>query len=161
MNKVMVANRGEIAIRIFRACTELGLRTVAIYSYEDRLSLHRYKADEAYMVGKGKDPVSAYLDWEEILDLAKEKKVDAIHPGYGFLAENAQFAEACAERGITFVGPSPEVLALVGEKVRARKLAQDLGVPVIPGTHQPVESVEEALARLSRHHKSRRWRSWV
>ena len=138
MNKVMVANRGEIAIRIFRACTD--------YSYEDRLSLHRYKADEAYMVGKGKDPVSAYLDWEEILDLAKEKKVDAIHPGYGFLAENAQFAEACAERGITFVGPSPEVLALVGDKVRARKLAQDLGVPVIPGTPQPVESVEEALA---------------
>ena len=88
----------------------------------------------------------AYLDWEEILDLAKEKKVDAIHPGYGFLAENAQFAEACAERGITFVGPSPEVLALVGDKVRARKLAQDLGVPVIPGTPQPVESVEEALA---------------
>ncbi len=146
MNKVMAANRSEIAIRIFRACTELGLRTVAIYSYEDRLSLHRYKADEAYMVGKGKEPVSAYLDWEEILDLAKEKKVDAIHPGYGFLAENAQFAKACLEKGIAFVGPSPEVLELVGDKVRARKLAQDLGVPVIPGTPHAVEDPEEALA---------------
>jgi pyruvate carboxylase len=146
MNKVMAANRGEIAIRIFRACTELGIRTVAIYSHEDRLSLHRYKADEAYLVGKGKEPVAAYLDWEAILDLAMEKGVDTIHPGYGFLAENPQFARACQERGVTFVGPSPEVMELVGDKLRARQLAIDLGIPVIPGTPEPVSETEEALS---------------
>ncbi len=107
IKKVMAANRGEIAIRIFRACTELGLRTVAIYSHEDRFSLHRYKADEAYLVGRGKDPVEAYLDYNEILDLAEARGVDAIHPGYGFLSENPAFARACVERGLVWVGPSP------------------------------------------------------
>ena len=103
--KVMAANRGEIAIRIFRACTELGIRTVAIYSYEDRLSLHRYKADEAYMVGKKGDPVGAYLDAEGIVEVALAKGVDAIHPGYGFLAENPRFARLCQETGITETDP--------------------------------------------------------
>ncbi len=145
IKKVMAANRGEIAIRIFRACTELGLRTVAIYSHEDRFSLHRYKADEAYLVGRGKDPVEAYLDYNEILDLAEARGVDAIHPGYGFLSENPAFARACVERGLVWVGPSPEVIELVGDKTRARKLAVDLGIPVIPGTEEPVESLEDAL----------------
>ncbi|RLD96815.1 MAG: pyruvate carboxylase, partial [Aquificota bacterium] len=146
MNKVMAANRGEIAIRIFRACTEMGIRTVAIYSHEDRFSLHRYKADEAYLVGKGKDPVAAYLDWESILELALARGVNTIHPGYGFLAENPQFARACQEKGIIFVGPSPEVMELVGDKVRARKLALDLGIPVIPGTPEPIDDSKEAVA---------------
>ena len=146
MNKVMAANRGEIAIRIFRACTEMGIRTVAIYSHEDRFSLHRYKADEAYLIGKGKDPVAAYLNWESILELALARGVDTIHPGYGFLAENPQFARACQEKGIIFVGPSPEVMELVGDKVRARKLALDLGIPVIPGTPEPIDDSKEAVA---------------
>src|SRR5512144_499942 len=115
IRKVMAANRGEIAIRIFRAATELGIGTVAIYSHEDRLSLHRYKADEAYLVGKGKGPIDAYLGIDEIIALAKEKGVDAIHPGYGFLSENAGFARACAAVGITFVGPRPELLELMGD----------------------------------------------
>ena len=151
MNKVMAANRGEIAIRIFRACTELGIRTVAIYSHEDRFSLHRYKADEAYLVGKGKEPVAAYLDWEGILELALARKVDAIHPGYGFLAENPQFARACQERGIIFVGPSPQVMELVGDKVQARRLALDLGIPVIPGTPEPIDNGQDALAFAREH----------
>jgi pyruvate carboxylase len=104
--KVMAANRGEIAIRIFRACTELGIGTVAIYSEEDKLSLHRYKADEAYLIGKGKPPIDAYLGIDEIITLALKADVDAIHPGYGFLAENAEFAEECRVNGITFIGPS-------------------------------------------------------
>ena len=144
--KVMAANRGEIAIRIFRACTELGIRTVAIYSYEDRLSLHRYKADEAYMVGKKGDPVGAYLDAEGIVEVALAKGVDAIHPGYGFLAENPHFARLCQEAGITFVGPSPEVLELVGDKVKARELAKSLEIPVIPGTDSPIEDPKDAIA---------------
>ena len=105
--KIMAANRGEIAIRIFRACTELGISTVAIYSEEDKLSLHRYKADEAYLVGKGKSPIDAYLGIDEIIALAKQHEVDAIHPGYGFLAENAEFAEKCEADGIAFIGPTP------------------------------------------------------
>ncbi len=145
IRKVMAANRGEIAIRIFRACTELGLRTVAIYSHEDRFSLHRYKADEAYLVGKGKDPISAYLDYEEILDLAIEKGVDAIHPGYGFLSENAEFARSCIERSVIWVGPSPDVMELVGDKVKAKELARRLKIPVIPGTDEPVETLEDAV----------------
>ncbi len=145
LDKIMAANRGEIAIRIFRACTELGIRTVAIYSYEDRFSLHRYKADEAYLVGKGKDPVAAYLDYEEILDIAVERGVKAIHPGYGFLSENPEFARACREKGVVFIGPSPEVIELVGDKVRARKLAVDLGIPVIPGTEEAIEDLSDAV----------------
>ena len=107
MKKLLVANRSEIAVRIFRSASELNLRTVAIYAEEDRFGVHRFKADEAYLVGKGKGPVAAYLDIESIISLAKEKKVDMIHPGYGFLSENAEFARACEDAGIVFVGPSP------------------------------------------------------
>ncbi len=140
-----MANRSEIAIRVFRAATELGLRTVAIYALEDRLSIHRFKADEAYLVGEGKGPVGAYLDIPGIVALAKEKDVDLIHPGYGFLSENAQFAQACQEAGITFVGPRPELLRLMGDKTAARALAQKLNIPTLPGTENPVEERAEAL----------------
>jgi pyruvate carboxylase len=143
--KLLVANRSEIAIRIFRAATELGLQTVAIYAQEDRLGIHRFKADEAYLTGADKGPVGAYLDIEGIVALAKERGVDLIHPGYGFLSENADFAEACAKAGITFVGPRPELLRLMGDKTAARGLAKKIGVPTLPGTEEPVESREEAL----------------
>ncbi|MCC6673103.1 MAG: pyruvate carboxylase [Planctomycetes bacterium] len=131
--KVMCANRGEIAIRVFRACTELGLRTVGIFSEEDRTHQFRYKADEAYLVGRGKKPIDAYLGIDEILDVAVRAKVDAIHPGYGFLSENAEFAAACARRGVRFIGPSPDIVRLMGDKILARELAQKAGVPVVPG----------------------------
>ena len=121
--KVMAANRGEIAIRIFRACTELGISTVALYSEEDKLSLHRYKADEAYLIGKGKAPIDAYLGIDEIISLALKADVDAIHPGYGFLAENAEFAEKCEAAGITFIGPTAEMQRALGDKVAGRKAA--------------------------------------
>src|SRR4051812_32045437 len=143
--KLLVANRSEIAIRVFRAATELGLRTVAIYAQEDRLSVHRFKADEAYLIGEGKGPVAAYLDIEGIVTLAREKGVDLIHPGYGFLSENANFARACAKAGITFVGPRPELLDLMGDKVAARALAQKLNIPTLPGTEEAVEDRAEAL----------------
>src|SRR6266567_9078754 len=122
-SKLMAANRSEIAIRIFRAATDLGLRTVAIYAQEDRFSIHRFKADEAYQVGQGKGPVAAYLDIAGIVALAKATGSQAIHPGYGFLSENADFARACAAAGITFVGPRPELLDQLGDKVSARKIA--------------------------------------
>ena len=141
----MAANRGEIAIRIFRACTELGIGTVAIYSEEDKLSLHRYKADEAYMIGKGKSPIDAYLGIDEIIALAIKRDVDAIHPGYGFLSENAEFAEKCEAAGIVFIGPTAEMQRSLGDKVAARKVAMAAGVPVVPGTEEPIEHEEEAL----------------
>src|ERR1700756_2749303 len=144
IRKLLTANRSEIAIRIFRAANELGLRTVAIYSQEDRLSLHRFKADEAYQVGAGKGPVEAYLDIAGIVALAKEKNVDAIHPGYGFLSENPAFARACEKAGITFVGPTSPLLDLLGDKTAARRLAASAGVPVLPGTENPVKSPSEA-----------------
>ena len=140
----MAANRSEIAIRIFRAANELGLRTVAVYSKEDRLALHRFKADEAYAVGEGKGPVEAYLDIAGIVSLAKAKGVDAIHPGYGFLAENPALARACAKAGIVFVGPTPELLELLGDKTAARGLAISAGVSVLPGTEKPIRSSVEA-----------------
>ncbi len=143
--KIMAANRGEIAIRIFRACTELGISTVAIYSDEDRLSLHRYKADEAYLIGRGKGPIDAYLGIDEIIDLARKKDVDAIHPGYGFLSENPEFSLACERAGIAFIGPTPEIQQRLGDKVSGRKVAIEAGVPVVPGTENPVETDEEAL----------------
>src|SRR6266446_5534011 len=124
IRKLMAANRSEIAIRIFRAANELGLRTVAVYSKEDRLALHRFKADEAYPIGEGKGPVEAYLDVEGIVALAREKGVDAIHPGYGFLAENPALPRACERAGIAFVGPSAALLDLLGDKTAARRLAQ-------------------------------------
>ncbi|HXI40558.1 MAG TPA: pyruvate carboxylase, partial [Bryobacteraceae bacterium] len=144
MKKLLALNRSEIAIRIMRAATELGLRTVAIFSKEDRLSLHRFKADEAYEIGEGKGPVESYLDVDGIIALAKEKGIDTIHPGYGFLAENPALPRACERAGITFVGPDARLLELLGDKRAARKLAQDAGVPVVPGTERPVTSTEAA-----------------
>jgi pyruvate carboxylase len=144
MKKLLALNRSEIAIRILRAANELGLRTVAIYSQEDRLALHRFKADEAYLVGEGKGPVEAYLDAEGIVALANEKEVDAIHPGYGFLSENPALARACERAGITFIGPSAEVLDLLGDKTAARRLAQKAGIPVVPGTEKAVADPRKA-----------------
>ena len=143
--KLLVANRSEIAIRVFRAATELGFRTVAIYAAEDRLAIHRFKADEAYVVGEGKGPVGAYLDIPSIIALAKEKGVDMIHPGYGFLSENAAFAQACEEAGIIFIGPRVELLKSMGDKTAARALAQKVGVRVLPGTEDAIEDRGEAL----------------
>src|ERR1700756_529887 len=144
IRKLLAANRSEIAIRIFRAANELGLRTVAIYSQEDRLALHRFKADEAYLIGEGKGPVEAYLDFEGIVALAKEKGVDAIHPGYGFLSENPELPRACERAGITFVGPSADLLGLLGDKTAARRLAQKAGIPVVPGTEEPLTQMDDA-----------------
>ncbi|OJW12378.1 MAG: pyruvate carboxylase [Planctomycetales bacterium 71-10] len=140
--KLMVANRGEIAIRIFRSAHELGIRTVAIYSHEDRFALHRLKADEAYQIGQGGEPIRSYLNIPAIVELAVEKGVDAIHPGYGFLSENAEFARACAAAGIAFVGPSPEILDRLGDKVAARALAESAGVPVLKGSAPVVPGAE-------------------
>jgi pyruvate carboxylase len=139
MRKLLALNRGEIAIRILRAANELGLRTVAVYSQEDRLSLHHFKADEAYMIGQGKGPVQAYLDVEGIVKLAADKDVDAIHPGYGFLSENPALPLACERAGITFVGPSAQILESLGDKTAARKLAQSANIRVVPGTENPVD----------------------
>ncbi|MBP9914567.1 MAG: ATP-grasp domain-containing protein, partial [Opitutaceae bacterium] len=141
----MAANRGEIAVRIFRAGTELRLRTVAVYAEEDRFCIHRYKADEAYQVGHGKGPVAAYLDIESIIGIAKEKGVQAIHPGYGFLSENAAFARACEKAGIIWVGPRPELLEMMGDKTAARALAKKIKVPVLPGTEEPVTDRTAAM----------------
>ncbi|MDB6092459.1 MAG: pyruvate carboxylase [Verrucomicrobia bacterium] len=141
----MAANRGEIAVRIFRAGTELGLRTVAVYAEEDRFCIHRYKADEAYQVGHGKGPVAAYLDIDSIIAVAKEKGVHAIHPGYGFLSENAAFARACEKAGIIWVGPRPELLEMMGDKTAARALAKRINVPTLPGTEEPVTDRAAAL----------------
>ena len=141
----MVANRGEIAIRVMRAANELGLRTVAIYSQEDRFSLHRTKADEAYLVGRDKEPVAAYLDIDDILRVACEAKVDAIHPGYGFLSENPEFAEKCAAAGIVFIGPTPDTMRTLGNKVAARNLAASAGVPVMPATPPLPAAFEDCL----------------
>ncbi|KAA0723695.1 Pyruvate carboxylase, mitochondrial [Triplophysa tibetana] len=144
IKKVMVANRGEIAIRVFRACTELGIRTVAVYSEQDTGQMHRQKADEAYLIGKGLPPVGAYLHIPDIIKVAKENNVDAIHPGYGFLSERSDFAQACGDAGVRFIGPSPEVVRMMGDKVEARALAMKAGVPVVPGTNAPISSLQEA-----------------
>lgn len=149
--RVLAANRGEIAIRIFRACTELGIQTIAIYSEEDRLSLHRYKADEAYLVGKGKKPIDAYLGIEEIVELARRLEVDAIHPGYGFLSENPEFSEACERAGIVFIGPTAEMQRRLGDKVAGRKAAAAAQVPTVPGTPEPILHDEEALVFARQH----------
>ena len=143
IRKIMAANRGEIAIRIFRAATEMNIKTVAIYSKEDFGSLHRYKADESFLVGKGKSPIAAYLSAEEIVEKAVEHGVDAIHPGYGFLSENVHFARLCEANGIAFVGPESSVLNKFGDKTLARQLAIDAGVPVVPGTDGECNTHEE------------------
>ena len=132
--KIMAANRGEIATRIMRAGSELGCKTVGIFSHEDRYQQHRYKADQAFQVGLGKSPVGAYLDIASIVDVAVANGVEAIHPGYGFLSENTHFAKACADNGIVFVGPSPEQLAMFGDKTAARNLALKCKVSCVPGT---------------------------
>lgn len=144
IKKLLVANRGEIAIRIFRAAAELNISTVAIYSNEDKSSLHRYKADESYLVGSDLGPAESYLNIERIIEVALRAGVDAIHPGYGFLSENEQFARRCAEEGIKFIGPHLEHLDMFGDKVKARTTAINANLPVIPGTDGPIESFEAA-----------------
>ncbi|MBV8816900.1 MAG: ATP-grasp domain-containing protein, partial [Acidobacteriaceae bacterium] len=139
MKKLLALNRGEIAIRILRAANELKLRTVAVYSQEDRLSLHRFKADEAYLIGTGKGPVQAYLDVDGIVELAVEKEVDAVHPGYGFLSENPALPRACEQAGIVFIGPSAQLLDQLGDKTAARQLADRAGIRVVPGTESPLD----------------------
>lgn len=149
IQKLLVANRGEIAIRVLRAASELGIRTVAVFTYEDRYSLHRFKADEAYQIGQDSDPLKPYLDIEEILRVAKLNKVQAIHPGYGFLSENVQFARRCREEGIIFVGPDPEVMEQLGDKVRSKEVARACGVPVIEDNKERLEDISMALDRKS------------
>ncbi|XP_071564234.1 pyruvate carboxylase, mitochondrial isoform X2 [Temnothorax nylanderi] len=151
IRSVLVANRGEIAIRVFRACTELGIRSVAIYSEQDKMQMHRQKADEGYLVGKGLPPVQAYLNIPEIIQVAKENNVDAIHPGYGFLSERADFAQAVTNAGIRFIGPSPKVVQQMGDKVAARQAAIEAGVPIVPGTDGPVTSSDEAIEFCKKH----------
>ncbi len=148
IRRLLVANRSEIAIRVFRAATELGIATVAIYAEEDKLSLHRFKADEAYRVGAGKGPLEAYLSIDEVIRVAKDAQIDAIHPGYGFLSENPEFAEACAAAGITFIGPAPETMRTLGNKVAARKLASSIGVPLMPAT-PPLPDDPDEIKRLA------------
>jgi len=148
--KIMVANRGEIAIRVLRAASELGLRTVAMYTHEDRYSLHRYKADEAYQIGDDDAPLKPYLDIEEIIKTAKKNGVEAIHPGYGFLSENVDFARRCREEGIRFIGPDPEVMDMLGDKIKAKEIAKKLEVPLILDNEHPITSYEVAEAEAAR-----------
>src|ERR1700722_10375408 len=138
IRKLLVANRSEIAIRVFRSAHELDIRTVAIYAHEDRFALHRFKADEAYRVGTPGEPLRSYLDIDSIVALARERQVDAIHPGYGFLSENPKFAKACRDAGIIFVGPRVEVLEQLGDKLAARRLAQIAKGPILSGGAEPV-----------------------
>jgi pyruvate carboxylase len=150
IKSLLIANRGEIAIRVMRAAAELGLRTVAIHSREDRFSLHRTKADESYLVGDGKGPVEAYLDIADIIRIATEAGVDAIHPGYGFLSESPEFAESCAAANIIFVGPLPDTMRRLGNKVEARNLAAAAGVPVMPATPPLPADDAQVIAMASR-----------
>ena len=143
--KVLIANRGEIAIRITRACHELGIRTVTVYSKEDRYALFRTKSDESYLIGANSGPIEAYLNIEEIIDLAIKKGVDAIHPGYGFLAENPEFSAKCAEKDIEFIGPTEKMLFNLGDKIKSKIVAINAGVPVVPGIEKPIKNVEEAV----------------
>ncbi|WP_017868274.1 biotin carboxylase N-terminal domain-containing protein, partial [Ligilactobacillus pobuzihii] len=133
MKKILIANRGEIANRIIRACHELKIKTVAVYAKEDEYGVHRFKADEAYLIGAGKKPIEAYLDIDDIIHVAKMTGADAIHPGYGFLAENEEFARSCQEAGIIFIGPTVEQLHIFGDKVAAKQVATQAGLHTIPG----------------------------
>ncbi|WP_205510637.1 pyruvate carboxylase [Longitalea arenae] len=148
--KILVANRGEIAIRVLRAATELNIKTIAVYTFEDRYSLHRYKADEAYQIGKNDDPLKPYLDIEEIIRVAKHEKADAIHPGYGFLSENARFAQRCAEENIAFVGPTAHIMDQLGDKIAAKKVAKTAGVPMIEDSKADIQNIEIALQEARR-----------
>ena len=154
IKKILVANRSEIAIRVFRAANELDIRTVAIWAEEDKYSLHRFKADESYQVGRGPHlerdlgPIESYLSIDEVIRVAKLSGADAIHPGYGLLSESPEFAEACAENGIVFIGPKPETMRRLGNKVAARNLAVEVGVPVVPAT-EPLPDDMEEVARMA------------
>ena len=148
--KLLVANRGEIAIRVLRAATELNIKTIAVYTFEDRYSLHRYKADEAYQIGKNDDPLKPYLDIEEIIRVAKREKANAIHPGYGFLSENADFARRCEEENIAFIGPSSHIMQQLGDKIAAKKVAQKAGVPMIEDSKADISTPEAALQEARR-----------
>jgi len=146
IRRLLVANRSEIAIRVFRSAHELGIRTVGVYAHEDRYALHRFKADEAYLIGQPGEPIRSHLDIDALLALAVREKIDAVHPGYGFLSENAAFAHACAKAGIVFVGPRPETLEQLGDKLAARRIAQKAGVPVLGGSERPVADAAEGRA---------------
>lgn len=148
IRKLLVANRSEIAIRVFRAATELGIRTVAIFAEEDKLGLHRFKADEAYQLPPAKSPIAAYLDIAAVIDVARRAAVDAVHPGYGFLSESPDFAEACAQAGIIFIGPQPATMRALGDKVSARLLAIEADVPVIPAS-DPLPEDDEAVRAIA------------
>ena len=150
IRRLLVANRSEIAIRVFRAANELGIATVAVFSEEDKLALHRFKADEAYQIGKGMGPIEAYLSIPEIIRVARQAKVDAIHPGYGFLSESPEFAEACAAAGIVFIGPRPETMRTLGNKVAARNLAISVDVPVMPATEPLPDDIAAVVAEAER-----------
>ncbi|MEP0212803.1 MAG: biotin carboxylase N-terminal domain-containing protein, partial [Cellulophaga sp.] len=150
INKVLVANRGEIAIRIFRACVEIGIKTVGVYTYEDRYSLHRYKADECYQIGEDHEPLKPYLNIDAIIEVAKENGVDAIHPGYGFLSENAEFAQKCADNDIIFVGPKVSVLKSLGDKITAKEVAVANNVPVIQSSNKDLTDVSIAIEEAKR-----------
>ena len=153
ITKILVANRSEIAIRVFRAANELGLKTVAIYAEQDKLALHRFKADEAYQVGKGLGPIEAYLSIDEIIRVARHAGADAIHPGYGLLSESPEFVDACEAAGITFIGPKSDTMRRLGNKVAARNLAIEAGVPVMPAT--------DPLPTTSKRSSGRPWRSAI
>ena len=150
IDKILVANRGEIAIRILRAASELGIRTISVFTHEDRFSPHRYKSDEAYQIGADDDPLKPYLDIEAIIEIARLNQVDAIHPGYGFLSENVDFASRCRQEGIIFVGPTPEAMAMLGDKVQAKANAIEAGIPVIEDSHEKLDNVEIARGEANR-----------
>jgi pyruvate carboxylase len=150
IKKVLVANRGEIAIRIFRACTEINVKTVGIYTFEDRYSLHRYKADESYQIGEDNQPLKPYLNIDAIINVALENGVDAIHPGYGFLSENAGFAQKCEDNNIIFIGPKVSVLKSLGDKITAKKVAIANDIPIIRSNKEPLESIEIALSEANK-----------
>src|SRR5690349_7038112 len=145
IRKLLVANRSEIAIRVFRTAHELGIRTVAVYSHEDRYALHRFKADEAYLVGTAGEPIRSYLNIDAIIAVAKRCGVDAIHPGYGFLSENPALSRACKENGIIFCGPPPEILEALGDKISARAIAAKAQVPTLAGSTEPIASPQAAM----------------
>ncbi|MFT7615120.1 MAG: pyruvate carboxylase, partial [Parvicellaceae bacterium] len=149
IKKILVANRGEIAIRIFRACTELNIKTIGVFTHEDRYSQHRYKADEAYQIGNNDEPLKPYLNIEAIVEVAVREGADAIHPGYGFLSENSDFARACAEKGIIFIGPRPEVMDALGDKVAGKKIAKKCGVPIIESSKKKLTNASIALAEAA------------
>ena len=164
--KVLVANRGEIAIRVFRALNELEITTVAVFSKEDRYALFRSKADEAYPLSEDKGPIDAYLDIDTIIKIALNAGVDAIHPGYGFLSENPDFVDACERNGITFIGPSSDIMNAMGDKISSKQMAIEADVPIIPGVDHAIKELDEAkkkcsAGRIPDHAESFQWRWWT